>query len=236
MILGGIDGCKYGWIVITQSESKFEYYLIRKIEELPELFKNQKARFFIDIPIGLSSKNFTRTIDAKLRSELSSRRSTVFNAPCRPAVYESDRAKAKELNIQIEGKSLSEQTLNIKDNIQEVDTYIITNKHSINLLESHPEICFKYLNEAQLVLSKKSDQKGIAQRLSILKQYKPNIDKFYNKALKETKRKDVKRDDILDALCLSISNTLAFLNKISFIEDFNKLDEKQVPISVAFFK
>lgn len=235
MLLGGIDGCKYGWVVITQSQSTFKYFLIKKIEELSELFKNHKARFFIDIPIGLSSRNFTRTVDSWLRSELGPRSSTVFNAPCRPAVYESDREKSKKLNIQIEGKSLSEQTLNIKDRIQEVDKYIFKNNDVIKLIESHPEICFKYLNNMQIIRSKKSDKAGIKQRLSLLKKYEPGIEKFYTKILEETKRKDVKRDDILDAFCLCISNSLAYPDQTSFIEDLNKLDKRQIPIKIAFY-
>ncbi|MFD2826928.1 DUF429 domain-containing protein [Leeuwenhoekiella polynyae] len=235
MILGGIDGCKYGWVVITKSQSIFQYFLIKKIEELTELFKNQKARFFIDIPIGLSSREFTRTVDTRLRSELGPRSSTVFNAPCRPAAYESDRQKAKELNIQIEGKSLSEQTLNIKDRIQEVDKFILKNNAAIELLESHPEICFKYLNHTQIIHSKKSDKTGIRQRLSLLKKYEPGLEKIYNKILEETKRKDVKRDDSLDALCLCISNALAYPDQTSYIEDLNKIDKRQIPIKVAFY-
>lgn len=235
MRIGGIDGCKLGWIVIIKNHSEFEYFLIKTIEELHQLFKDQKARFFIDIPIGLLSKEFTRTVDTKLRAELGPRRSTVFNAPCRSAVYESDRVKAKQLNIQVEGKSLSEQTLNIKSKIKEVDQFILEKKDSIELLESHPELCFKYLNDAKIMLSKKSEKTGIEQRLSVLKKYDSAVEDIYLKVLSETKRSIVKKDDILDAICLCLSNTLAHSYQTSVIEDCNDKDQEELPVKIAFF-
>ncbi|RXG12980.1 hypothetical protein DSM03_108126 [Leeuwenhoekiella aestuarii] len=67
-----------------------------------------------------------------------------------------------------------------------------------------------------------------------MKKYEPGIEKNYNKILEETKRKEVKRDDILDALCLCISNSLAYPDQTSYIEDLNKIDKRQIPIKVAF--
>ena len=80
-------------------------------------------RILIDIPIGLSSPGFPRTIDSRIRRELADRASTVFNAPCRAAVYEPDDEKAKDLNIKVEGISLSVQSLNIRNKIKEVDEF-----------------------------------------------------------------------------------------------------------------
>jgi len=69
MLLGGIDGCKGGWLVIFKNEGTFSYEVISSIEMLNQRFL-QPSRFFIDMPIGLSSEGFTRTLETTLRTEL----------------------------------------------------------------------------------------------------------------------------------------------------------------------
>ena len=234
MIAGGIDGCKAGWLLIWKDQQGYQYALLDRIDDL-ERFAKSAAQFFIDIPIGLSSETFHRSIEVKLRKELKSRSATIFNAPCRAAVYEVDKNKAKELNKRILGKSLSEQTLNIKDKILETDRYINTSTStSIQLLESHPEICFKYLNQGQILLSKKSQKEGVEQRLDLLSRLDPEAKILYKRILAETKRNQVKRDDILDALCLCLANQISSKTQTHFITDENQVDAQGIPVKLAY--
>ncbi|MCU4162683.1 DUF429 domain-containing protein [Carboxylicivirga caseinilyticus] len=158
-------------------------------------------RILIDMPMGLSTPGFPRTIDATLRKQLPKRGSTVFNVPCKAAVYENDFNKAKQLNIETEGKSLSIQTLNIKYKIKELDEYLTQDETETKFIESHPELCFNNLNKG-ILLSKKSTPQGLTERLEILQKWDSNIIPVYQKAFQQFKRKDVKSDDIVDALCL----------------------------------
>ena len=236
MLLGGIDGCKGGWLVIFKNEGAFSYEVISSIETLNQHFL-QPSRFFIDMPIGLSSEGFTRTLETTLRTELQSRRSTIFNPPTREATYEPDRDKAKQLNKRIEGKSLSEQTLNIKSKIRELDHFLLHQKNlALELIESHPEICFKYLNKGEVLQRKKSTSEGIEDRLRLLSSYDQDAFMLYQEILKNTQRKWVKRDDILDALVLCISNELGFLKNTYYFQDQNIQDLKGLKIRLAYFK
>ncbi len=233
MKVAGIDGCKYGWIIIKWVDSRYAYDVYPTFIELMRDNKDLD-RILIDIPIGLSSKKHPRTIDKEMRKELQNRRSTVFNAPCRAAVYEKDNEKARQLNIQIEGKSLSIQSLFIREKIREVDQFLVESNSVVELIESHPEICFKHLNQ-NIVQTKKSKSEGIDERLKIIENYDSQLLDLYKSAIKIFKRSEVKKDDIVDAMVLCLANRLAKGNTLSFLTDSNTIDEEGIKMRVAFY-
>ena len=102
------------------------------------------------------------------------------------------------------------------------------------MLESHPEICFKYLNQGQILLSKKSQTEGIEQRLDLLSQLDPEAKILYERIFAETKRNQVKRDDILDALCLCLANQISSKTQPHFITDENQVDAQGIPVKLAY--
>lgn len=230
-MLAGVDGCRAGWLAVTYYNGCYGYGLYPHFKDFlksrPEL-----KRILIDIPIGLSSPGFPRTVDALLRKELPGRGSTVFNVPCRDAVYESDKSRARAANIRVEGKSLSVQSLNICGKIKDVDT-LLPLKNGPLLLESHPEAGFKSLNRGKVLLSKKNTPRGREERLSLLENADIAAGKAYRDMLKAFKMKDAKPDDLLDALCLCVINRSAADDRLGFIEDRNNRDEKGVPIRIA---
>jgi 8-oxo-dGTP diphosphatase len=230
----GIDGCKKGWIAIEWSNNKYSYSIHEKLAYLLSK-KTIPHRILIDMPIGLSTKGHLRTIDSTLRNELKPRHATVFNAPCREALYIDDHQAAKLKNIEIENKSLSIQTLNIRDKIKEIDQILLKNGTPHQLLESHPELCFKYLNPSQkVVLSKKSTKTGIQERLHILSLYDSSIVKLYEKIMKEVKRKDAKSDDIIDAICLCLVNKMAGIVNLNFLNPL-EADDNSIPMNIAYY-
>lgn len=204
-------------------------------QEIGELVRanTDVRRFLVDIPIGLGSRSHPRTIDQILRRELGKRGSTVFNAPVREAVYAKNYAEAKAKNLEVEGKSISIQSFNICAKIRETDEFLIQHDCT-DLIESHPELCFKHLNGGEVVLSKKSTAEGIEARLRILNQYDPKIPELFQKILAETKRKQVKKDDILDAICLCLVNQRAAGN-LHFLKNEHQSDEKGIGIKIACF-
>ena len=103
----------------------------------------------IDIPIGLpeNTQQDAARPDKLLRKDLKGKASSVFSVPCRQAVEEQDRTKAKALNLSVLGRSLSEQSLGICASIRQVDHFLQRHPEWKNrLIESHPEYCFTLLN------------------------------------------------------------------------------------------
>lgn len=235
MKIGGVDSCKTGWIMVSEEGDFYNFGIYNSFHDLiinnPEL-----SRILIDIPIGLSSENFPRTIDSLIRKELGIRASTVFNAPCRRAVYEVNDEKAKKLNQKIENKSLSVQSLNIRKKIREVDEYLQNPYGNIEVIESHPELCFKYLNDNKTVISRKSTFTGIEERLELIKHFDRRLLKLYWKMLKSINRKDAKKDDLIDAICLCLVNKLGTQSGFSFITDNHIKDENQIPMKIAYYR
>jgi 8-oxo-dGTP diphosphatase len=84
--------------------------------------------------------------------------------------------------------------LNIRKKIREVDEYLQKTNEKAEIIESHPEMCFKYLNEGKVVMTKKSSETGIAERLRIISQYDNKLVALYEKMMKSVKRKDAKAD------------------------------------------
>lgn len=236
MIYGGVDGCKYGWILIKSVQNKLVFGgLYRDIEDLVN-DNEDLDRILIDIPIGLSSKKVRRTIDSYLKLELKERHSTVFNAPCRESLVAKNHKEASLINKEIEGKGISIQTFFISKKIRELDLLLIR-KESLRdkIFESHPELSFKYLNSGTIVLSKKSSKEGLEERINILQKFDSDVLDLYNEVLSATKRMSVSRDDVVDAICLCLVNQLSGKNALSFLQDKFFKDGIGIPIRVGYF-
>jgi 8-oxo-dGTP diphosphatase len=237
MILGGIDGCKYGWILIKSFNNKMEFGgLYPSIQHVME--SNQDLdRIVIDMPIGLSSKSSKRTLDLMLKKELKARHSTVFITPCRETLNAKNHQEASQINKEIEGKGISIQAYYISQKIDQVDQLLIGDKTLRDkFIESHPELCFKYLNGGEIIVSNKSTQHGLNDRLNILQRHYAESVNLYERIVKETPRKLVKRDDIIDALCLCLVNILSKKNNMSFIHDPLLEDSKGIKMRIGYFK
>lgn len=203
-----VDGCKGGWCVIAQVDGN----VITKVVEHLEVFLSnypQIEMVFIDIPIGLASQDYERSIDAVLRSKLPGKTSSVFTPPCREALETNVYKEANLINKSVTGKGLSIQAFYIGQKIKEIDQLIRSNQFKAVFIESHPEFCFKQLNHNEVILAKKTSIQGVAKRLNILKAHKANYVEIYEHLLNSFKRKTIKKDDILDALSIYACSELA---------------------------
>merc|ERR1712070_431832 len=100
------------------------------------------------------------------------KKSSVFNAPCRQAVRANNYIQAKEINKKILSKSISIQSWNISNKINEVDEFLIKNKNKqLNIHESHPELCFINLNNEVPLKNNKKTKQGVNERITILNKY-----------------------------------------------------------------
>ena len=209
MIFIGIDGCKAGWLSVS-----FQTEEILVFKNMKELVSYYQADFlvFIDIPIGLAgSKIKIRNCEKEARKLLKpNRKSSIFPVPCRESLKAQNYEEAKEMNRKILGCGISKQTWFIIPKIKEVDTFLIENRSFRSAIkESHPEICFQFLNKGVPLEHSKKTEKGIAERLEILMSYNKRSSELFKKALQTYMRKEVAKDDIIDAMCLAISAKLS---------------------------
>lgn len=202
----GVDGCRGGWIaaVMDHGEMRLERY-----DTITEIIGNYPVydSFLVDMVIGLRNSSKQIRPDDLARKELGSRASTIFPVPSRAAVYADGEGAQKKANQLTLGKSLSKQTSYIIPKIKEIDIFLSANpKYKNKILESHPELDFARLS-GSVLLSRKKHADGMNDRIAILSNYLPNnpLDK-----LKETAKKlKCNADDLVDAICLVVTASLA---------------------------
>lgn len=227
----GIDGCRAGWCVAIQSQEGLWIELWEDIHRIKRV--STSAQICIDIPIGLPSKNRSRTCDDAARKQLGRGASSVFGVPCRKAVYAESYQGALKINRQILGKGFSIQSWNICGKIREVDHFLIEHpNYQPSFYECHPELAFLHLNDAPLRHKKKTPE-GHEERLSILESYSPSIRDCYAQGIADYKRKEVARDDIIDALALMVVSELSRMNPLSTVE-VDQFDSEGVRMNIHY--
>lgn len=199
----GIDGFKGKWIAVYISDEGFEVRHYDTISDICQAYPNCDT-YLIDMPIGLVESVDELRPDLLVKKELGKKGSSIFQVPCRQAVYAQEKARAREMNIEVLGKSLSEQTLGIARGIRQVDEFLQEKPMWKNkLLESHPEFCFAKLNRGIPVFEHKSSLDGQKIRMEILSKYYFQADKVIEKYRANFPRRK-KLDDVIDALCLAV--------------------------------
>ncbi|WP_456443867.1 DUF429 domain-containing protein [Caldithrix abyssi] len=200
----GIDGCRGGWLVCRiKQNGRPEFKLQRSLADMPSLLTSG-VDVFIDMPFGLSADQ-PRLCDSLARALLGKRASTIFPVPCRKAVYAASYAQACQINQTLCGKKLSIQAWNLTPKIRELDQLLITNPSLQNLFyESHPELCFRWLNDGRVLSSSKKTSVGQAERLHLL-QKRARIDQpTLIRWRKRMGLSNAQPDDLLDALALAV--------------------------------
>jgi predicted RNase H-like nuclease len=163
----GVDGCREGWVACRYewTPSALSFRVFEAFRELVDNYADAAA-IAVDIPIGLRNDWQGRRCDAEARELLGARRSSVFAAPPRSLLAETDYANANDLSREKYGKGLSKQTFWIFNKILEVDQVIDPVLQS-RVFEVHPEVCFHSLKNGPLRHSKKR-REGYGERLRLL--------------------------------------------------------------------
>ncbi len=227
----GIDACKMGWCVIGRINNSMVWGCVENIQQIVNAYPTVE-RILIDIPIGLYSGNFTRTVDQKARTYLEKRKSSLFSPPCRKAVYASNYKEALELNRKMTGKGISVQAYNISSKIKEIDKWLDVKPNHIEVLEAHPELCFKSLNSNIDLDFSKHTKEGIELRQQVLFRHQEELKSVFQNLMKSYKRSQVKADDILDAMALYVINKNS--EKLKIISDKNSIDETGKKVGIVF--
>jgi len=201
----GVDACKKGWFAVELgSRDNWKIGIFNSLDDLRNLW-NPFSTILIDIPIGLPNSG-RRTCDIEARKKLGKRGSSVFAAPCREALEAGTYRQACRINKRVNGVKLSIQTWNICSKIREIDTWLRNNPTvQPKVRESHPELCFWALAGRYAMAHSKKTAAGFEERYGILESNCPQTGPIVHQALNQFRRKDLARDDILDAIVLAVS-------------------------------
>jgi len=234
----GIDGCRFGWLIIAINfEGDFKVAKYADFESILKDFPDAK-KYLVDMVIGLASSSIERNIEKMARTKLKPfRHSSVFTPPCRAAIYKENYADAKIENIEITGKSISIQAWNIVPKIIEIDQFLLKNKSFLHkIYEAHPEVCFAGLNKGLPMKEKKSKPEGIMERMELLQKLFPKSNSILEKGQKDFLKKEVKNDDIVDALALAVTGFLGEKSAYQFISDTPvKQDVHGIDMKMIYF-
>jgi len=232
----GVDGCRAGWFAVKLTDG-FKWDL-GVFEDIKTLWTNlhYSAVILIDIPIGLrDSGTDERECDIEARKILGNKRApSVFRAPSRKAVY-SPKGKASDTNYDLTKKRLPLQTLNILPKIKEVDALLSKDK-SVRLVikEIHPEICFWALSGHHSMPYSKKKKEGFFERKRILQSIYAETENIVDKALTVYRRRNVARDDILDALAAAVTAKMGF-GRFLTLPEKPPVDSKGLHMEMVYY-
>lgn len=234
----GIDGCggKGGmWLTVEINEFDYEVRRFESIEDLYNIYDMDDV-ILIDVPIGLPDdlESLKKRPDSQLRKELKGKSSSVFNTPFRPVVYELNHETARALSRKM-GKGVTVQSLAIGKYIRDVDTFLRNNEQYKNIImESHPEFCFKLLNDGHPILSKKSKSEGINERINVLSKYFPLTNDLLEYGTNKYGKNIKIKGDIVDALCLAICAKIGYENEFASIPKIPDKDKHGLKMQIVY--
>ncbi|MHB1314334.1 MAG: DUF429 domain-containing protein [Christensenellales bacterium] len=229
----GVDGCPGGWAAFTIQGTDYDFNIYKSIQDLCKEHKDAK-QIIIDMPIGLPERKEQQDLrpDADARKILKGKTSSVFNCPCRQAVY-SDKQKASDINRLILGKGLSQQSIALFPKIREIDSFLRENiEYSNILIESHPEVCFAKLNHSP-IMENKHKKEGQEKRLEVLSKYHKSAKQAFNSIYGGISGAGA--DDIIDAMCLAVVGFISLTKSLSRIPDSPQNDPQGIPMQMVFF-
>jgi predicted RNase H-like nuclease len=240
----GIDGCRGGWFAVflaaeNDQNCEWEIGLFPSFSSLIDFLKKNYGQaeplILIDIPIGLKNGGSgERLSDIRARRILKARKSSIFPVPCREAVYAESYEKACEINKELTGKSISRQAWNIIPKIRDVDAFLAKNEvFRGKVKETAPEVCFQALTDSPMKYPKKSPE-GFSERMKALKSICLAADKIADSALSKYRRKEVAKDDILDALAAAVTAKMGQKYGFQYVPGESEKDSEGLNIQMVF--
>lgn len=201
MILRGVDGCPAGWLAVSLDLPAGQVTgRVFPADAVALLRDPDVVVTAIDIPIGLPSRERTRTVDGVARKRLGPRASSVFPAPPRATLpfaavsYES----ACEAAAADCGKRISKQCFAILPKIKAVDTVLCESPElAEKVFEVHPELCFSVWAGGRPMCHPKQSGFGFTERIELVRTVFGNAAEELREQISRAEAGD---DDILDAL------------------------------------
>ena len=203
----GVDGCPAGWFFVAlEPTGRSRWDIVPTLADLVAE-TSEPARVFVDIPIGLLDGPGPRECDQMARRALGApRASSVFPAPARPVLDAVDYEDAKRLSREATGKALSKQAFAILDRCREVDRLLRGDAKARRIVrEIHPEVCFWAIAGRRPMEHNKKTEEGFRERIELLKRIRPSAEPEIEDMLRQFRRRDVARDDAVDALAAALT-------------------------------
>lgn len=240
----GVDGCSAGWFAVllageNEKNCEWKVELFPKfsaiIDHLKKEYEQADFLVLIDIPIGLKAGGSgERLSDLGARKILKARKSSIFPVPYREAVYAESYEEACKVNKELAGKSISKQAWNIVPKIRDVDSFLVENEiFKERVKEVAPEICFQALTGSPMKSSKKSLD-GFFERVEALKSVCQLTDEIVKAAISKYRRKEVSKDDILDALAAAITAKIGCEDGFEYVPCNPETDGKGLKIQMVY--
>jgi predicted RNase H-like nuclease len=149
-------------------------------------------------------------------------------------VHATTAREARRLNRAGLGRSVSPWTWGICPKIAQVDALLLANTRlKERVREVHPEVCFWALAGKKPMRFTKGSQDGQAERLAVLQGVEPAMPDFLNRVLRETPRKDVKADDVVDALVALVAAEAARDRLATLVGDPAE-DQRGLPMEMVY--
>ena len=242
----GVDGCKAGWIGIGLKDADgYETKVFEQFSELLEHYQ-EACLVLVDIPIGLPDPGpEPRLCDTEARRNLGRRRgSSVFRVPVREVAYlvseGASRVRVDRRSRTLNSKGIGAQSFNIMSKIAEVDAALVNRGEgeSPRVREAHPEVCFWGLNGNVSMSANKKRRAGMDERLSVLQRLEPQTETIYQSALSKYRRREVARDDIIDALVAAVTAKLSCLHgyELKTLPESPPTDSKGLPMEMVYIE
>ena len=222
------------------SDGGYTYEVFATFGKLLECYADAKL-ILVDIPIGLPECPGGRNADREARKKLRPRGSTVFPTPTRQtalqaAVSREDYRAAVAVELESAKKGISKQAFAIAPKIAEVDKLMWTRGKDAKpcVREVHPELCFWGLKGGKPLEFGKKKPGGEGERLSILEGIEPQAKDIFDKACNKFLKKDVARDDILDALAAAVVARRG-QDKLQSVPKVPQKDPKGLPMEMVYY-
>ena len=238
----GVDGCPRGWFSVGFNASgEYELKAFSSFAELVEYYAAAKL-ILVDMPIGLPEGPAERPCDPEAREALGKpRNAAVFRAPTRQATEylarnPGDVYGTKAVQIEITGTSLAPFGLGIMPKMAEVDQVMLARQPKVR--EIHPEVCFWALNNRRSMEFSKKKPEGIEERLCVLERVEAKARNIYKAGCDNFYKKDVARDDILDALAAAVTAYRGWPNQLQVLPKNNapQKDGRGLTMEMVFWE
>ncbi len=199
--VAGVDGCPDGWIAVMLDVTGQHAPVMRPLRSFWDVLitPERPEIVAVDMPIGFMDKAARggRACERAARERLGPRKSSVFSAPCRRALYTTSYEAACAANAKSgeHAPKLSQQTFALFDKMREIDARI-TSQLQARIAEVHPELCFTLMRENEPCEHAKKIPEGEAERVEVLQKVGFDVDFLKTDTFTPLA---AKRDDFLDA-------------------------------------
>ena len=221
----GVDWSSEAWLAVAYSDERDtpEVFASEEIDEVWEVYGESASRIVVDVPIGLCESlesndcpcveddgEISRECDDIARRVIGSRSSSVFTSPSRRATKlvseDKDYSEINHTNKSLTGKGLMKQAISISPGIVDVEELLLGPGDSEQLVEGHPEVCFRAFNGEPLSYSKKTAL-GVDERLSALQTVPEYSEGDWRTVVQQLDgvEFDIGMDDVLDAFALALT-------------------------------